>query len=222
MEAADQGEGRGVVAACPRVLRMQWFWDPMPTWVAANAAEWRAALAPIGWEVELLDTVPAACAAEWRAVYELAPTGRFRADLVRYWLMHDRGGAYVDADTRPAARVREIEAIAAAATGPVLVLARFGAVEAPDNCFLLSPPGHEFWAGCLARCRVPETWAWPRCWFGGCNVYGDLGACRVLAPEWMAEATMHDRKWHGRGRREDLVDVPALMKHYRMDRVRGL
>jgi hypothetical protein len=215
----------------PNILQMHWFWGDLPQWGAWNVAEWSEALAPLGWSVEVVQEVPGDLPARYRAVLDDPPTARFRADMLRYWLMYKRGGLYVDMDTRPAGGVTTLNELAAAAADAVCLPAtRVGGVCLVDNCLMLAAPGNEFWLGCLERCLDRDGWVKPGSWYGGCNVFGfdvfggaSPDGVRILADGVVSEVTANERKWHLLGRREDLGDKrEAVLRHYRVSRAGAL
>lgn len=89
----------------PKALHFIWFGKPMPEHLASNIEEWKR-LHPRWrcylWTEKNLPLLRNASLFE--QAEQLVPADaveQFRADIVRYELLHDMGGFYADVDTRP-------------------------------------------------------------------------------------------------------------------------
>lgn len=152
----------------PKILQFHWFFDPLPDWLLANLDEWRA-LYP-DWDLRLYRDIPSDLPEFARELMDAAPTGRLKADIVRYWLLHRDGGIYADLDTRPCRKIGD-ELLRMRAFQTRINL--FGKTPILDVCFLGSEPGHPFWMDLLDGCRrlPPEERQYG--WYWSVHVYPD-------------------------------------------------
>lgn len=153
----------------PKILQFHWFFDPLPAWAEGNLTEWRAKYPD--WEVRLYREIPKDLPKALRNLLGVAPTGRTKADLLRYWLLHRDGGVYADLDTRPCRKIGN-ELLQHSAFH-----ARFnfmGHNELYDICFLGSEPGHQVWLDMLKGCKNWSRGASPSTYFWSGNVLPDL------------------------------------------------
>lgn len=195
----------------PKILQLHWFWDSLGSWAEQNVAEWRARYEPLGWDVRLYDSVPSDLPPQYKEAMLRAPHSRFRADLVRYYLMQRDGGVYVDLDTRPGPKD-----LSDLLDADRVLMARIGAKPLADICVLGSRPGAPMWSEMLESCRSVETGPRPHWWFSHMNVMPDVADrddVRVLAPEDVCWATTNEALSHCSGHREDVVES-CYVKHY--------
>jgi mannosyltransferase OCH1-like enzyme len=83
----------------PRILHMVWLGDP-PEYFWANAAKWRSLMPH--WRIVLWTDAELASVPETvRAAVGRAHKGAQKADILRYWVVFEHGGVYVDADVTP-------------------------------------------------------------------------------------------------------------------------
>ena len=83
----------------PKTIHLTYHWDDPPLWVKRNVAEF-VAMHP-GWEVRFWTDLPIGMPQAIHDALAWAPTRRFQSDLVRYWILQQYGGIYVDVDCRP-------------------------------------------------------------------------------------------------------------------------
>ena len=161
-----------------KTLHLMYMWQTPVAWMHANIEEYRE-MNP-GWEVHFWTELPAEFPAEGRAMLDLAPTPRYRADIVRYWVLWRYGGIYCDIDTRP---INPLDNL----TGR-LFFCRYRNPKIPDNFFIGGPAGHEFWHDAFDVACHRELWRKRNVYFGAYNAY--LRAERHADAEWLpASAT---------------------------------
>ncbi len=83
----------------PKIIQIHWFWDHWPVWVQQTIDTYREMMPD--WDIRVYTEIPKDLPDTYKNIMEQAPHSRFRADLIRWWLLYRDGGVYVDADTRP-------------------------------------------------------------------------------------------------------------------------
>lgn len=138
----------GVYASMiPKRIQLHWFFNPMPEWIRLNIEEYQKVFPD--WEILVFTKIPDEFPDQYRKVAELAPLGRHRADVVRYWLMYHYGGFYVDADTRP---IRNFEPLCQYDLFLPKIEDSFGRYV--DISFIGTKLNHKFWEKLLRGCEV--------------------------------------------------------------------
>jgi mannosyltransferase OCH1-like enzyme len=179
----------------PRLIHRIWIGGPEPEWIHALEASWRRP----GWnlrhwdEHEIRILFPLHNQDLYDRAEELAPdhVGQLRADILRYEILHRRGGVYVDADFEC---LRPIDPL-------IKGLECFAAWEAQDrwiaNGFMGAVPGHPFIERLIEE--LPASIA---------------AARRGTRPNRMSGPHYLTRKWreHGRGTVE-IIDQQSVFPY---------
>jgi len=153
----------------PKRIHMCYHWEAPPEWVLASVDEF-AAMNP-DYEMIFWDHIPKNMPTAIHEALTLAPTCRFKSDLVRYWLLQQHGGIYVDVDCRPVKPfdddLLEHDAFCA----------RYGDYNgnhcSADNFFMGCVANHHAIKAAIARCFSPSAWSEPKRYFGTINVLMD-------------------------------------------------
>lgn len=194
----------------PKVMHFGYFWEELPAWAEANIAEFKA-VNP-GWEVRVWRKVPSGF--PYGELMAIAPTYRFRGDLVRYWIIHQYGGVWLDVDCRPI-RGFDDELLRLGA-----FVCSYGVNAPADNWLIGGTGGHPAWWEVLVRCQRPEQWLFPQRWFGTWNTMMDaehvvdVPGLAVLPGEaaWQIRDTS---EWQELLNRKPLTGT-GYVKHYRV------
>jgi hypothetical protein len=199
----------------PKILHFMYMWQTPVDWMIRNLDEYRA-MNP-GWDVQFWTELPREFPAEGRAALDLAPTPRYKADIVRYWCLWQFGGVYCDIDTRPIRPMAELMS-AGGADGKAF-FCRYRMPRIPDNFLCGGPAGHTFWLDAFDVARTRELWRRKGVYFGAYNAY--LRADRHPDALWLPpEATreIQDQSEYGELFAYPRVPLtgPEYIKHYRV------
>ncbi len=130
----------------PKLIQLHWMFDPLPDWGEKVIDEYERRFPD--WEIKVLTEVPQAFPDDLRSIIDCASSGRYKADLVRYWTMYEYGGIYVDMDTRPMRSFDDLRDYDLFVPHIDNQLGHY-----VDICFIGSIPEHPFWLEVVEKCR---------------------------------------------------------------------
>lgn len=145
----------------PKLIHFNYFWQAIPDWAEANILEVQSMNPDC--EVRTWTALPADLPQEIIDALPLAPTYRFRSDLVRMWILLQHGGVYMDTDVRP------ISPLDDAIWNCEAFAARHQNTHIADNYFMGSEPGHDMWSAGIANGIDSGNWNEPARYFGTVN-----------------------------------------------------
>lgn len=203
----------------PRVLWFMYMWQDLPEWGRQNIAEFHA-MNP-GWDVRLVDSLPREFPGSGRAALALAPTPRYKADIVRYWLLHEYGGVYCDIDCRP---LRPLDDLLATVpeTASAFFPMHLNIDWISDNFFIGGEAGEAFWLDSYTVCCDRQAWKHKPCiYFGAMNAYPrnyPTETVHRLPAGWCVDRCSTEDYGELFDRAAPMVVDPpdAYLKHYRV------
>jgi hypothetical protein len=193
---------------------MMFFGSEPPDWALANVAEFRAANPAydlVFW------TEPPRMPSALEKAKAWTNDRRFQADLVRYWILYEHGGLYVDTDCRP---VRPFDE--AVLLNPCFVAshrphtAKHGEIS---NYFMGSEPRSPGIATVLSRCLDQGSWPSPGKFFHVENTVltsrHSVHAGITILPWFCVRMVMSETERKELVTRRRIPADPAYIKHYR-------
>ncbi len=154
----------------PRIIQFHWFFDPIPNWLQQTIEEYRRFYSGTGWDIRFYAQVPTDIPGKYKKKMYDAPHSRYRADLLRWWLLYRDGGIYVDADTRPVNSLEPLrEHKAFVSQLPFRVDKHW-----PEIYCVGSEPGLQLWLDALEGCLNAEKLGQPDTWFYIYNVLPNM------------------------------------------------
>lgn len=154
----------------PRVIHFTWKTKTLTRFAQRIWAEWEKTHPE--WELKLWDDEDIRALVdehypEHLATFDAYPSGIFRADAFRFFVLHKFGGIYADLDVQPLGDIGELIGRTECFVGaePEKHVrendARYrGMPFSLCNAFMGSVPGHVFWQRCMeamARCLCPDV-----------------------------------------------------------------
>lgn len=149
----------------PKRIQIHWFEDHFPHWVDKAINKYHEFFP--GWEICVYREIPRDLPEKYRKVMENAPHPRYRADLVRWWLLYRDGGIYVDADTLPLRDFSEL-------LDYKCFFPRLGPRRSIDIFFIGAEPGLPLFKEALEGCLNYEKGPLPGTYFYMQNVVPDV------------------------------------------------
>ncbi|MBX3437906.1 MAG: hypothetical protein KF861_10480 [Planctomycetaceae bacterium] len=80
----------------PKLAHWVWFHEELPGWALQNVEAFRELHR--GWDIRVWHELPADFPRQLRALVDRLPWYSSRSDIVRYWLLAEYGGVYLDCD----------------------------------------------------------------------------------------------------------------------------
>ncbi len=200
----------------PKRLHMQYFWQTPCQWQLDNVAEWQSCNPE--WELWWWDTEPDDVPQNIKEALKLAPTPRFRADLLRYWTLWMYGGVYVDIDTRPIIDRNLNDLLQELGSDCTDFFSRYRSPRFPDNYFIGGVEGSQWWETALKRAMRSDGWRRPNRYFGAANAFSDITkhwpTVKALTPSHVIEIQQRHELYELFDRTPLRHDT-AFLKHYR-------
>lgn len=157
LPAARDGGATAAPQHVPHVIHHIWLGSPLPSHLAALVETWRA-LHPTWRHIMWDDAAAAAFDLRNRAAFDAAANYGEKSDVLRYEILSQMGGVYVDIDMEC---VRALDALADRYAF-VAGLSNSGTVEL-NNAIIMSAPHHPIVEGCIAaveaNCAAPRRTA---------------------------------------------------------------
>lgn len=199
-----------------RIIHFMYFWQTPTFWMLESIEEFRN-MNP-DWEIRFWTDLPDDMPEHVIKALEVAPTPRFKADLVRYWILYLYGGVYCDIDTRPIRPMNDLLDKIGECDG--FVTTHRDHADILDNYFLAArEPGLDFWLNSVERCCDETGWRKHDRYFGGHNAFPETpGAESILILDSPFTWEISDPKEYSELftlPRSALEHPTAWVKHYR-------